>query len=328
MPGSMPYILDRGPYFSVVESMLANPAKRADALLKLRHGQPEGVAPPRPLNTMLAEMCGFDSTNLGRPDNPSTPADEGFGDRMTEADRKDHLNEDWFGIYGNPLSKHPGDLPTGFWEAYQGDPEAILREGMIRAIEVSFGINHNAAPPVDAIEDWNQATATWPSGHASAIGARHWPIEVTWICQGPWFQCWITWLKTDNTETGGHVNLLIATPAAVGPNTFPLSSYIERPLPDGTLPPKPDYAADPPGLGPALGNGAQNEDEGVWVVGHRDHRRIRGFTTKASRPREMPQLILHWTARDPQTNTFYPVVCVRPAFWEGGVLNAGFPYTP
>src|SRR5262245_28373681 len=152
MPGSMPYVLDKGPYFSVVETLLDVPAFRAHALLELRSGTP------------IADLCGFDSTSLD-------------ADGRTPTQRRDHLNREWFAIGGND-----------WWVGYDGgDTHAILREAMERAIEVSFGIDHGAALPngVNAIGDWETASL------AARPATRHWPINVNWICQGPWFQCWV-----------------------------------------------------------------------------------------------------------------------------------------
>ena len=47
---------------------------------------------------------------------------------------------------------------------------------MIRAIEMSFGLEHGD-----------------PAPDPSRADRRNWPIDMYWICQGPWFQCWVLW---------------------------------------------------------------------------------------------------------------------------------------
>jgi hypothetical protein len=258
MPGSMPYLVDKGPYFSVIESLLSDPATRAQALVDLR----AGVA--------IADLVGFDSASLA-------------GDGRTEADREQHLNQDWFGFGGGHM----------FWAGYEGNPELILREGMIRTIEVSLALEHGAAAP----------TAD------EAAAGRHWPIDLFWICQGPWFQCWVLWRAADDGQ--GHVNLVITTPAARG---FPLTSKITRPI-DTTQAPytAPDYAHPPEALSPppraSLG-------QGMWVIGHEDYRRKVFMSTVRTRFGEIQIPELGWSAVDPTT-----VECVSPAEWEGGVLD-------
>jgi hypothetical protein len=243
--------------------------------------------------------------------------------------RESHLNTDWFGMSPGPNNTWlkpspmlPRPFPTGWWNGYQGDPEAIMREGMIRAVEVSYGIDHGAAVPDPP--------------------PRFWPIDVTWICQGPFFQCWIMWHE-DEAPNGGRVTLLIMTPAGDG---FPLTSRITRVKPAARQNwPDPDYAdsrpAPPNDARSVLGPGAQKEKGGMWVVGHEDYEKRPSVTlvsldpdrefqpkesdnsTMGSFVRVIPLPTLSWRAKDPNT-----VVCVRPSFWEGGMRIAPFEYTP
>jgi hypothetical protein len=311
MPGTMPYVLDKGPYFSVVENKLDNLPTRAQALNALR-----AMAPPangQGPGQMVADICGFDSTNLGSPNPPR-------GDRRTPADRRRHLNEDWFGMSdssGAWKKRTPLSVPTGCWTNYAGDPEAILREAMIRAIEISFNIAHGGALPaeVPALDDWG-AAVQWQQSHQ--VTSRHWPIDVTWICQGPFFQCWVTWRKLDNSPTGGRVSVLITTPALVCPNTtpYPLTSQITRPLENDPTPPGPDYHCPP------LPNAPGTDSHGIWVIGHENYTPIQVPSTLGTQPGGMNMPSVTWVA---QSTT---VVTVEPAEWEGGVLQPGRPYTP
>lgn len=255
MSGFMPYLVEKGPYLSVMESKLADPPTRSRALTDLRGGVP------------LADLVGFDSTNLGQ-------------DHLDEAHRKQHLNEDWFGQGGASM----------FWVGYEGNPEMILREGMIRAIEVSFGIEHGDPPPAPA----------------AAAGGRHWPIDAYWICQGPWFQCWVLWRAADSGQ--GHVTLLITTPAAFG---YPLTSKITRPV--GGQAVAPDYASPPEHRAPPP---RPSLEKGMWVVGHEDYRRGVVYSTMRAGYRKIQIPTVGWIATDPTR-----VECVSPAEWEGGVLD-------
>src|SRR5512140_627736 len=110
--GPMPYVMDKGPYLSVLEDKLVDPSKRAQFLASLRGPTP------------LSSLVGLNSTSL---DDDGKLPDE----------RVAVLNQLWFGMQleGGTWVKHPDDFPTGFWQGYQGDPEAILRAALIRAIE-------------------------------------------------------------------------------------------------------------------------------------------------------------------------------------------------
>ena len=271
MSGFMPYLVEKGPYLSVLENKLSDPPTRAQTLTDLR----AGVA--------LADLVGFDSTNLGQ-------------DKLTEDLRKDHLNNDWFGL---------GAATSMFWVGFEGNPEIILREGMSRAIEVSFGLEH-----LDPV----------PSAKRARRG-RHWPIDVYWICQGPWFQCWVLWRAAERRQ--GHVSLLITTPAAFG---YPLTSKITRPV--GALAVADDYA-HPPEQGAQLKPQPPpppkrcSLEKGMWVVGHEDYTRRPVFSTVKERHRKIQIPALGWTAKDKTK-----VECVAPAEWEGGVLEDPRRYVP
>jgi hypothetical protein len=267
----MPYVMEKGPYFSVVESKLANLQTRKDVLLQLRSGTP------------IHQLVGLDSQTLS-------------GDGITKEQRVEHLNRDWFGMrkVGSNWQKQPNQFPTGFWCNYQGDPEVILREAMERAIEVSFDLGHGDPPP-------NQP----------ANASRAWPIDVYWICQGPWFQAWVVWRKADDSPSGGHVTVVITTPATTG---HPLTTRITRPAYNNPATDKnADYAFPPPAARRA-------NDRGMWVVGHEDYDKTIVHSTAGSRRGEVTDPRIEWRAKN--TNA----ICVAPAEWEGGVLASGRRY--
>jgi hypothetical protein len=187
--------------------------------------------------------------------------------------------------------KQPNHFPTGFWIGFEGDPEAILREAIERAIEVSFDL----APGAD-IDD-------------PCCLNRRWPIDLYWICQGPVFQCWVLWRK-DDESTAGHVTLLMMTPMA---NGHPVNSKITRPV-SGAIPyRKEEYACPPP-------SGSRRDRRGMWVIGHEDYQRVAVISTDPSSIGMILWPTDGWRALN------RAVVCVRPAEWEGGVLHDGRPY--
>jgi hypothetical protein len=259
--GPMPYVLDTGPYFLVLEDRLNDPAKRGSILKDLRNDK-----------IALSTISGLDSTTLAE-------------DRKTPDQRVAILNRLWFGmeLVAGAWVKQPNKFPTGFWNGFQGDTEAILRAGLIRAIEVSLGINHGVDPN---------------------LGTRQWPIEVTWVCQGPFFQCWVTWMKSSSGD--GHVSLTIATPAAEG---LKVKAKITR----TTV--KPDYANPPP-------HNAFTTKRGMWVIGHEDYVPIPTFSTFGTGRTAILIPGIGYTPVNPKE-----VICVAPAEWEGGVLGDGRRYT-
>jgi hypothetical protein len=276
----MPYVFEKGPYFEIAESLLADVPTRITLLGRLRD----------PAND-LAPLTGADSPNL----------DAG---PYTYEERLEHLYHGWFGYDGSSLNgwvKHLRSGPdnvTGDWEGYVGDPESIMREAVIRAIEVSLGIAHSDDP-----EDLPDPCCL----------ARTWPIDMYWVCQGPWFQCFVLWRHSEHCADDGHVTIVIATPAMKG---FPLTTKITRPV-DPSAPPyrSEEYASPPPPL-------AGNNRRGLWVVGHEDYTRE---VVCQDRPTAIGDIVmpqLTWVANDPTT-----VVCVAPAEWEGGVLHDSRPYT-
>lgn len=260
MPGVMPYVMEKGPYLSVIEYLL-EPDRRVAALQKLRAGVP------------IADLVGFHAPGLDP-------------DGRTEATRKQHLRRDWFG------AEDAQDKPTtGFWQGYNGDVEAIVREGVIRAIEVAAGLDHPAGDGGG-------------SGGPSPVATRRWPISVYWVCQGPWFQSWVTWQR--DPEGTGHVTLTLCTPAATG---YPLNPRITRNVAPGD--PKHREYASPPA------SDAHEADRGMWVIGHEDYQRVVQLSLV---PADFGTIVLPAVTWRPKAEA---VVCVAPAEWEGGVLAAG-----
>ena len=129
MPGSMPYSLEKGPYLSVIEDYVNGDRERAlTALTSLRNGD------------AIDQLEAFDSQ----------PLDAG---PYSTTQLRDHFKQDWLGYkpdgQGGWLPPPPFDAltspTTGFWQAWHGDCEGVLRLTLIRALEVSLGIPHTQA---------------------------------------------------------------------------------------------------------------------------------------------------------------------------------------
>ena len=117
----MPYLLEKGPFLEVFEKMLADPTRRRNALLALRNP-----------HLHLWNLMGLQRTSLDR-----------FG--LNADERRAGFRRDWLGV--KAVNGAWTRTQEHFWEGWQGDPEAILRTGFIRAIEVSLGIDHDVTPP-------------------------------------------------------------------------------------------------------------------------------------------------------------------------------------
>ncbi len=171
MPG-MPYHLEKGPVLSVLEDLLRRNTSALEQLL-------ERLRDP---TIALAEVGGLDSTTLNAGPYPTT------GDRVA------HIEKDWFGFTPGTQTQPSFDLVshrhTGFWENYYGNVAGIVRETLVRAIEVSLGLDHDADPPA----------------------SRHWPIELFWKCPNPWFEGWVTWRHDPADVSKGQVTVVLATP--------------------------------------------------------------------------------------------------------------------
>jgi len=182
MPVPMPYYLEKGPFFSVLEDYL-NGLSRADlarGLERLRAGDEWDVF----------EV--FGSRSLRNPNQPNATA------------WVQHLNEHWFGRQLDPTTgkwTQPAfdaiaNPQTGYWQGYYGDVESITRTTLIRALEVALGVGHAKSGGVNP--------------------TRRWSVEFLWKCSQSWFEGWITWRRHGPENDHGHVTVLFATPPVVG----------------------------------------------------------------------------------------------------------------
>jgi hypothetical protein len=171
MPG-MPYHLEKGPLLSVLDDFFnsGSEARLLTALNDLRSGM------------RLTDVGVFDSTNLYDPNYPWPYQNRG---QLVA-----HFEQHWLG--NPPLNPMTAGTQTGHWQFYQGPVETIIRETLIRALELVLGIKHGK----------NNPTPT-----------RHWPIDFWWKCPQPWFEGWLTWRQSAGS---GHVTVIFATPADDG----------------------------------------------------------------------------------------------------------------
>ena len=185
MPGDMPYYLEKGPYLTQIEIYCSDKENSVTVLEMLRAGAeiPE-------IGAVLEAAAA-----QGGP---------------SAADLKAHIYRDWFGRkpdtsepsgWGAQPPFHATNNPTtGYWQMYYGDVEAILRETLIRALEVSLGLQHNQEVPANG-------------------PPRHWPIEFWWKCGQGWWEGWVTWRNDQHkvptpSADAGQVTVMFATPGS------------------------------------------------------------------------------------------------------------------
>jgi hypothetical protein len=275
----MPYTLTRGPLLTLVENALnprntAERAERDSVLIALRQGTP------------IADLVRSTSQPIQAMAIPRASLDV-------------RLEDDWF---GRGATGPPGE-PTGYWVGYQGDVEGVLREGLIRTIEVSLGLAHDDDP----------ATAT-----------RSWPVQVHWKCPNPYFEVWVSWRRHDEGAVTGQVDMLIATP----------------PDKSNRLTTRPQFPPAPP-LGVQAVPAPLHEPidatapHGMWLVAHSDHvllgvaderiavptgDRISFDTVQVGTGALVGLPEGEWLV--PTPSTFWrdegPVVVVEPPFYAGG----------
>ena len=291
MGGHMPYQLEKGPYFSVTESVFDD--------LDLRIGVLVGLKTPTP---------NFDPDAL--PTLESTSLNTTVGPVRTHDARKQHENAEWYGkSYDTNTHKwvrqpafdrqHP--KATGFWHNWYGDAEGIVRETFARAIEVSLGLQDTP----------NAADAVWIRQHMT----RSWPIEIVTRCPAPWFEGWVTWRGLGAT---GHVTVHINTPSHRHSNL--LKSPVRAP--GYHTPDYQDEEPPKPRLNP-IG------ERGMWVISHKRQDLVPqpypGPLTTQNSPTGAA-----WTVPwfGGMVHSHGPIVTVQPSEPNGGVLPGGRPYTP
>jgi hypothetical protein len=240
---------------------------------------------------------------------------------------KAHLAVDWFGKEED--AQHPGTFvrpplptsptPTGFWKAYEGDVEGIVRETLRRGIEVALGVAHNVAVPQAPYE---------PS--------RHWPIELFVKCAQGWVEGWVTWRRRGDGPRGGQVTILISTPGdgpnQAGPDAGQGGSVVRlSPIPPASRQGR-DFEINP--VSTVLPSTGVERRQGMWVITHRRHEKWGpGNTTLPSKKGDWPPPIGSGITGRPADAggqypaQFQPIVTVSPSEADGGVLAVPRVYT-
>lgn len=270
MPTGMPYQVEKGPIFSTLDDFASGDTAR---LLATRA---ELIA-----GTDITQVGGIDSSNL--PPLPE-PVD-------------DHIRRDWLGMRQDDSGAWQKQEPfssdnrsTGWWQHYYGDVETIMREALIRAIDVALGLDRSTTDPEP--DDCK----------------RHWPVQFFWKCPAMWFEAWVAWRETGKGPDDGMVTVTFCTPG----NGHPIYASPVRPEQEG----EPDYEADP---------SVADSEHGLWVISQGDHDDFLEFGTVPFEPFpkgviELPTFVLGHQGKG-------PAVVVAPAELDGGVLDDGRAYT-
>jgi hypothetical protein len=302
--GLMPYHLEKGHYLLLIEATLNEGIEavvdddsettfpglaRRYSMLEYMRGV---VARPCNLQTGEAETDGLLTW-------PDFMADDDVGFPISRI-----MAQNWFGYRIRPdgsldTSRHP-NKPTGMWDGYQGNVERIVATTLVRTIEVSLGLDHDAAIP------------TGPP-------PRSWPIYFFFKCQQPFFEGWVTWqCHSVNRRAAGQVTVMFATPG----HNHPVSDHPIPIDPDGDHKDNfvPTLRNDGEFLEEPITAPADDPDgkphQGVWVVTHRDHKKLSVFDTS------VPSSYLEWgppVLPIIAPENFCDIVTVQPAARSGGI---------
>lgn len=292
----MPFYIEKGPQFSVIESFVLDDRERGITLLDTLRA---GGTPAAGALSAIAANIGLDSSDL---DKGGQSADSRMG----------HLDRHWFertrdkktGKWSpDPSTEYPAVDDKGrwnWWHAYAGDVYEIMRQTMITAAEVSLGV----APGADARLHGRQDP---------------WPIELFWHCGQNWFEGWVTWRRHG---AAGQVTVLLCTPTAGAP---------VRPSPLAGAAPKgeqgrafaPPYSEKPQ---------PQGKSRGMVVVTHHHHEYVQdGPVHVMAQGSPQGQLLTPGLGGESGGYDYWrgvgPVVRVMPSEPDGGVLPGGRSYT-
>jgi hypothetical protein len=258
----MPYNLERGPYLAMLEDLInREPWRCLDSLRD----------PDKPVTALLRD--------------PPVPIPH--GPYHNTAQLADHIDTDWFGI-----EPGPGDGPptSRYWYYWRGDAQAIVRETIIRAIEIALGLDHGEV-----------------ERNASR---RQWRVSLLTACGIRWFEGWLSWRQTGTAPANGHVVVFLLTPT----HGKPAEPTLLRPTASTPASPHRPYEVNP--------HRAEG-DQGLWAVGSVLERRIDPQPASAQwvAPGQFPR---------PHLGPTYvgegAVVVVAPPEDQGGVLPEGRPY--
>jgi hypothetical protein len=269
----MPFSWAKPPLFAAIEQYLNSDEARAlDALRQIR--VPKG----RSGFTELWDMAAFRGANA--PD----------GRRMKGL--LDEFRANWCGYVWTGESWSEPDVSSGtnvgVWQSYAGRVEAITRQALRTALEMSLGIDADELVP--------------------GMAARHWPLDMYWVRGQNWFEAWVTWREHDRPSGAGHVNVFFSTPSD---GSLVLDSPIDNSRLDTGRSYDPDVRSTrEPGTG-------EERRAGMAVVTHRSNKvdywqspRVRRIEDGLEVPRWVSARILGQGE----------IVVVAPSVADGGVL--------
>ena len=301
--GKMPYHLEKGHYLLLLEETLNEGIEAVvdDDTITDFPGLSRRYSMLKHMRKVVKRRCG----SKGESEAGGVLAWDGF---MSDADVgfriSEILTEDWFGYRfrtdGTVDTKPQANKPTGMWDGYQGNVERIVANVLVRALEVSLGLDHGAPIPRGA-------------------PPRSWPIYFFLKCQQPFFEGWVTWqCHSVNRRGAGQTTVIFATPG----HNHPVSDHPVPIDPDGdhvdnfvpTLRNDKEFRKNPT-TAPAS-DPAGKPHQGVWVITHGDHKRLNVFDTS------VPSSYLEWgppLLPIIAPEDFCDVVTVQPAAFSGGI---------
>jgi hypothetical protein len=232
-----------------------------------------------------------------------------------------HFTEHWLGKVnasqpGGEWSRRDGEGRIGYWTAYTGDVEQIVRKALVWALELALGLERGAPPET-------RDEAGEPD-----------PVELFWMCPVNWVEAWVVRRPVGEPERGrGLVTLCFITPAhagsdiAEGPVAHALTAAttahahavpsIEDDYEQLDVPwPFADVMPDRPRVK------ATDRQHATWVVTHREHRPV--AAPPAVDDSTAPSAFGDWDA--PRLNVYEgvgEVVIVSPSMAAGGVTHDG-----
>jgi hypothetical protein len=294
----MPYHLEKGPTLRILELHLNRSRDEMRHLLgRLRASQGVGA----PAGTDGIDWLVDDPATGGVPSWWSHPAIKA---RDTETGGKairDQLIEKWFGwkkAAGGWKPPDPAALTTGYWIAYRGDVEGIVRRALTWTLELALGLEPGDAGP----------------GRSDP-----WAIELFWKCPSPWFEAWVVPRPSQRLVT-----LTLVTPSHRGSNVSetPLAASETTTL-AGASHPVPSTQRDYAVLGPTNPPATARRRRAMWVVTHSNHVTdpyLAAITTNTVESADLAE----WGI--PQLSIYIgtsPVVVVSPSMEAGGVREDG-----
>ena len=321
---SMPYRWQKGHEWQMLEWVLSVP----DPPTRLRHKRAvwKSLFDEVPLADLLGKLGQAEGQTVADA-NPTDDVDKG---KDKAAGWATHLIEDWYGLDRRKATPDRWENPTGgtgWWAGWEGQPIDVVKQAMLRALQVSLG---DVRPTKDCAQDDLDGPDDW---------ARNWPIEVWWICPVGTFQASVVWRRHPPDPTcpdTGVVSVTWMTPGQVPSKDV----WKEEGVGEN---PDEDLENDPPVgdclcaglrgdlkvicgcqkpvtdsvLEPVLAACAHLKRRGSWIVGQR-------FTRTAAEPVRKTSQALGKGFKAPNAllKSSGQVVTVEPSWPDGGVNEA------